>query len=265
MKRIFKIIGLISLTCFSFFITEKTSLVVKNMDEIMISIKENSDNYKKDSIDAKVKDNTIIPGISGRRVNINKSYKKMKEYGKYNEELYVYDYIKPDISLSDNKDKIITNINKKKRMVNLIFMVDTYTDISEILSIINNYSIKATFFITSSYLENNNIDYLKKEGHNIGIIGDYNIEWMKMVINDKYCYSEDINLCIDNDLYIVKPYNISSNMPLSDVKNNLENNSLLAFTINKALKRELPNIIIYIKSKGYIITNLDNSILENSL
>ena len=92
MKKIFKIIGLISLTCFSFFITEKTSLVVKNMDDVMISIKENMDNFKTKSIDSIIKDNTIIPGISGRKVNINKSYKKMKEYGKYNEDLYLLLY-----------------------------------------------------------------------------------------------------------------------------------------------------------------------------
>ena len=144
-------------------------------------------------------------------------------------------------------------------------MVDNNTNINDILGIINNYNIKATFFITSSYLENNNIDYLKKEGHNIGIIGDSNIEWMNIVIKDKYCYSSDINLCTDNNLYIIRPYIVSSTTPLLDVKNNLENNLLLSFTINKNLKRELPNIIIYIKSKGYTITNLDNSILENSL
>ena len=228
----------------------------------MISIRENSDNYKSKSIDAKIDGDTIIPGISGRKVNINKSYKKMKEYGSYNEELYVYDYIKPNISLSDNKDKIITNINKSKRMVSLIFIVDKNTNINDVLGIINNYNIKSTFFITSSYLENNNIDHLKKDGHNIGIIGDSNIEWMNMVIKDKYCYSEDINLCIDNNLYIIKPLSISSNTPLLDVKKNLDNNSLLSFTINKTLKKELPNIIIYIKSKGYTITNLDNSVLE---
>ena len=41
MKKIFQIIGLISLTCFSFFVTEKTALVVSDMDEIMIEIKAN--------------------------------------------------------------------------------------------------------------------------------------------------------------------------------------------------------------------------------
>lgn len=260
MKDFFKIVGLISLTCFSFFITEKTSLVVKNMDDIMISIRENSDNFKTTSIDSKIIDNTIIPGISGRKVNINSSYKKMKEYGKYNEELYVYDYIKPNISLSDNKDKIITNINTKKRMVSLIFLLDN-NDPTDILNIINNYNIKSTFFITS-----NSIDYVNMlKPHNIGIVSnDYKeIEWMKIIAKDKYCYSsENNNPCIDNDLYIIKPFYISSNTPLLDVKNNLDNNRILLFTVNKTLKRELPNIIIYIKSKGYTITNLDEAVLE---
>ena len=39
MKKTFQIIGLISLTCFSFFITEKTATVVNDLDEIMIEIK----------------------------------------------------------------------------------------------------------------------------------------------------------------------------------------------------------------------------------
>ena len=256
MKRIFKIIGLISLTCFSFFITEKTSLVVKNMDDIMISIKENMDNYKEKSIDAIITDDTIIPGISGKKVNINKSYKNMKEYGSYNEDLYVFDYIKPNISLSGNKDKIITNINNKKRMVSLIFLVDS--DPTDILSIVNNYNIKVSFFIKDR------ID-IDLKPHNVGIVSnDYDtIEWLKIITKDKYCLaSEDNKSCIDNDLYIIKPFNISSNTPLLDVKNNLDNNKILLFTINKTLKRELPNIIIYIKSKGYIITNLDEAVLE---
>lgn len=258
MKRFFKIIGLISLTCFSFFITEKTSVVVKNMDDIMISIKENSDSFKTKSIDSTIKDDTIIPGISGRKVNINKSYKKMKEYGKYNEDLYVFDYIKPSISLSDNKDKIITNINSKKRMVSLIFLLDG-NDPTDVLNIINNYNIKANFFVTS-----NSVD-INLKPHNIGIVSnDYGeIEWMKKVIKDKYCLASDNNKpCIDNDLYLIKPFNISSNTPLLDVKNNLDNNRILLFTVNKTLKRELPNIIIYIKSKGYTITNLDEAVLE---
>ena len=61
LKKIFQIIGLISLTCFSFFMTEKTALVVSDMDEIMIEIKANYKNYHTDGVDAIVDGNTIIP------------------------------------------------------------------------------------------------------------------------------------------------------------------------------------------------------------
>lgn len=221
----------------------------------MISIKENYNGFKIDSVNAIISGNTIIPGINGRKVNVNKSYKRMKANGFYNEDLYVFDYIKPNISLSDNKDKIITNINSKKRMVSLIFLVDN--DPTDILKIINNYNVKANFFIKNK----TNINF---KPHNMGIISDdySEIELFKMT-KDKYCLSTDNNKpCIDNDLYLVKPFKISSNTPLLDIENNLDNNKIFLFTINKSLKRELPSIIIYLKSKGYTITNLDEAVLE---
>ena len=39
MKRLFQVIGLIGLLAFSFFLTDKTAIVVKNMDEVMQKIK----------------------------------------------------------------------------------------------------------------------------------------------------------------------------------------------------------------------------------
>ena len=91
MKKFFQILGLITLICFGFFITEKTALVVNNMDDIMINIKQNKDKYKSKSKDAVIKDNTIIPGINGKEVNINKSYKNMKINGYYSDKLYIYE------------------------------------------------------------------------------------------------------------------------------------------------------------------------------
>ena len=103
MKKFFQIIGLFSLLIFSFFLTDKTATVIKNMDDIMVEIKKNEHLFKEDGVNAIIKDNTIIPGISFKKVNINSSYRNMKEYGKYNEDLYVYDYIKPKISIINNK------------------------------------------------------------------------------------------------------------------------------------------------------------------
>lgn len=279
MKKTFQIIGLISLTCFSFFVTEKTTTVVNDMDEIMIEIKENMDKYKSDSIDAIIDKNTIIPGIKGKKVNINKSYKNMKLEGYYNDKLYVYDYKKPKISLNDNIDKYIIKGNPEKRMISLIFKVTNNDDISEILNIINNYNIKVTFFIDYNWITNNNemIESLIKQGHNIGILmddySDPNFEWMDLVIKNVnkqkigFCYSivdneENLNQCILRKNYTIRVKEMSDKTPLLDIKNNLEAGNILSLNVNSQVRKELSTIIISIKSKGFNITNLEENVLE---
>ena len=278
MKKIFQIIGLISLTCFSFFMTEKTALVVSDMDEIMIQIKNEKDKFATEPIDAVIENNTIIPGINGRKVNINKSYKNMKINGFYHENLYVYDYNKPKVSLVDNKDKYIIKGNTSKRVVSLIFKVSMNDDLDSILDIINNYNIKSTFFVEELWFENNK-DKAKeiiKEGHNIGILtNDYttsSFELINITLKDmnhktNYCYQEEenknnIDVCKLKGNYTIMPTLISLTTPLADIKNKIESGSLLSLKINPQVKKELSTIIIYIKSKGYKITNLDENILE---
>ena len=78
MKKFFQVIGIISLLCFSFIYTEKTVTVVKEFDDIMIQIKNQYDLNKSASVDAIVVGDTIIPGISGSEIDIDKSYSKMK-------------------------------------------------------------------------------------------------------------------------------------------------------------------------------------------
>lgn len=279
MKKIFQMIGLISLTCFSFFVTEKTATVVSDMDEIMIEIKANYKDYRTNSIDAIIEDNTIIPGICAKDVNINKSYKNMKLSGYYSDKLYIYDYTKPKISLSDNIDKYIIKGNSSKRMVSLIFKVDASDDINDILNIVNNYNINVTFFIDANWFSNNNelIQELINEGHNIGILTtdytDSNFEWMDMVIKkinnqkNSFCYSIEENegnleACKLKHNYTIRPIEISDKTPLVDIKKNLNAGSILSLDINSQIRKELSTIIIYIKSKGFSIENLENHLLE---
>ncbi len=278
MKKIFQIIGLISLTCFSFFVTEKTATVVNDMDEIMIEIKEKKDNFKRDPIDAVINENEIIPGVNGRVVNINKSYKNMKSKGYYNENLYVYDYTKPSITLNDNINKYIIKGNPSKRMVSLSFIVQKSDDITDIVNIINNYNIKANFFVDYNWFSSNNelVKQLISKGHNIGFIvddNDSNLEWMDMVIkkvnkqSHGFCYNDDKNedklfKCVSRNDYTITPTIISDKTPLVDIKNKLESGSILLLSNNSEVRRQLSTIIIYIKSKGYNITNLEENVLE---
>ena len=279
MKKIFQIIGLISLTCFSFFITEKTATVVSDLDNIMVEIKNNKDNYKTDSIDAIIDGNKVIPGISSRKVNINKSYKNMKINGYYSDKLFIYDYKNPNISIENNKDKYIIKGNPSKRMISLIFTLTGDDNIDDILNIINNYGIKSTFFVDYAWYQNNTnlVKEMMDKGHIISpFMDDYtstDFEWMDTVIKKvnkqtiNFCYAKDenennIKECALKGNYTIKPEIISDKTPLVDIKSKLESGLLLSLTNNSEVKQELSSIILYIKSKGYTITNLEEHILE---
>ena len=276
MKKIFQIIGLITLTCFSFFITEKTATVVNDMDDIMIEIKENKDKYKQSSIDAIIDNNTIIPGVRGREVNISKSYRNMKNNGFYSDSLYIYNYTYPKVSLTDNMDKYIIKGNPSKRMVSLIFTVEANDNVIDILNIINNYNVKATFFVNTNW-NNDLVKELIKDGHNVGILlddyNDSNFDWMDMVIKrvnkqqNGFCYNlednkSNVDICKVKGNYTIRPVVISDKTPLQDIKSKLEPGSLLSLKINSQVKKELSSIIIYIKSKGYKLSNLEENVLE---
>jgi len=279
MKKVFQMIGLISLTCFSFFVTERTAIVVSDMDEIMIEIKNKKDDYKTDSIDAIIDNNTIIPGVNKREVNINKSYKVMKSNGYFSDKLFVYDYEKPKISLTDNIDKYITKGNPSKRMVSLIFKVEQDENITDILNILNNYNVKSTFFVNYNWFSNNNdlVEELIKNNHIVApLMEDYtssDFEWMDMVlkkINKQsvgFCYNinenkSNLDECILKNNYTIKPIAISENTPLVDIKEKLESGSILSLKVNSQVKKELSTIIIHIKSKGYKLVNLKENVLE---
>ena len=79
MKKIFNIIFTTLLIYFSFYYANLVSNYVKNKDPIMIKLKEVKDNYQKEAVDAVIFNNTIIPGISGLEVDIDKSYLKIDE------------------------------------------------------------------------------------------------------------------------------------------------------------------------------------------
>ena len=273
MKKIFEYIALISLLIFSFFLTDKTSTVIKNMDEIMIMIKDNKKRYETKEINAVINDKYITPGISKRLVNINKSYNTMKKYGKYNPNLYIYDYIKPSISIIDNKNYIINSGNKIKRMISINFILDDITYLDDIITILDNNKVSSTFFINEDFLSNNlELVYnLINKGYIIGISNNKsNYKWMDTIItkvgkqSNIYCmYNNDktINKCKRIDGYTIKG-NIINNNYFHNIKNNLSSGSIYTLSINNELVSSLDMIIKFIIKKGYKIENIDKHVEE---
>lgn len=282
MKKYFQIVGMISLVCFSFFYTEKTSTVLKEKDEIMMELREKSEHLKTEVIEATIGENTIIPGFSGKEVDINESYKNLKRIGFYNEKYVEFQEISPKERLKNHLDKYIIAGNKKKNMVSLLFLVEENTEIENILNVLNTKNIKATFFVDTTWFEKNSelSIQLIKEGHTIGNLNyqgdtqDSNFIWMNTVLKrigmqeENYCYTEKENekllkACSMQKSYTIKPNLVLSKYPLIEVKNNLKAGSLISIPINQTTEKEIELIIQYILSKGYTIENVKNHLKES--
>ena len=172
MKKILRYIGITTIISLSFIISEKTTTVVKDIDQIMTELKEQRKTYIKEPENAIIKDNTIIPGLNGKEIDIDLSYKEMKKIGKFNEKNIIFKQIKPEIIINNQYDKYIISGNKTKNTISLIFTVYEYDNIENIRNILNINNIKSTFFIEPKWLEKNNelTQQLIKEGHTIGTL-----------------------------------------------------------------------------------------------
>lgn len=280
MKKIFTIIGFITLISLSFIYTEKTANLLIDNDELMMMIKETSSEYKVESIDGKVIDNIFIPGINGLEVNNKKSYKSMKKYGIFNPNLLEFNEISPKNKLKNNYDKYIVSGNSTKNMVSLIFIINKDDNIDEIIDILNKKEVKANFFVDGYWFEENNdkVTSLIKGGHVVGNLS-YNLNyndgafvWMDTIIKkigkqkEGYCFAkeeneENLKICALNKNFTIKPTIITENYTTT-IKEKLTSGSIISFEITESLKKELPVIINYIKLKGYTIDNLNNLLSE---
>lgn len=219
MKKNFEYIACFALIIFSFYFTDRISLLVASKSDLMEEIKMVSASFYKEAVDAKIntKDNTIVPGAYGKEVNEEESYISMKEFGIFNKEHLVYNIIKPKYSLYDNKEKYIISGNPSKRSVSLI--IDDNTSVS-------------------AYLRAQKIEFDE-------IIKDKSIESFGEVISgennvyskEKLCiynYS-DMSDCKNKGYYIIKP--------------SLELNSTNIITIKDQVK---PGVLILISNSASV-------------
>ena len=147
MRKTFEVIGLISLICFSFFYTEKISTVIKENDDILKEIESVASQYKTEAINAIIDNNSIIPGINGREIDIKKSYKKMKKVNSFNSNLLVYKEIEPEISIKEVYDKYIVSGNQQKKEVSLLFLVEANDNVEDIVNILKQYDEVVLFLV----------------------------------------------------------------------------------------------------------------------
>lgn len=281
MKRFFEILGFLSLVCFSFFYTEKTIDVVKEVDDIMITLKEQAPKYQVKAENAKIDGKFMTPGISGKIVNLQKSYEEMKHYGKFHPNLLVYDKVSPEISIKNRYDKYIKTGNPKKRQVSFLFIIDEKGNPSPIIEILKEKKVTGTFFIDGSWLEKNQNELVSLiEGKftvgNYSYRGDYGHEsfvWIDTIIKrvggqkQSYCLVEKENKKALSTCKLQKDYTIYPNIimkenPYSELTEQVKSGSIILMRLDAQVKKELPLMITYLKQKGYEIVNLEQLLEE---
>ena len=264
----------------SFIYTENVQKASTISDSLLKEIKTKKDGYKENAIEPIIKDNTIIPGINGKEVDINETYKEMSKIGYFDDKLLVYKVLKVNNTLDKNKDKYIVGLNNSKMIISIIFKVKNNDNINNIIHTLNKKNIKGTIFITSKYLEkhHNQIINLIQAGYTIGNLSnnenyeDSDFIWMKTIITNignqkyNYCLTDKPKKIIINNCKIQNSYTILSDIiktkPLINIKKIIKPGSIITVDVNNELNNELEAILNYIESKGYTISSLEEGLKE---
>ena len=250
-----KTLGIISLIIFSFFLTDFVTDIAINNNELMKTIKDSKDTFEISSVNAIIENNTIIPGINGKEVDEVESYLNMKDFGTFNKNYLIYKDVLPDISIENNKEKVIICGNKKRRNISILIKNNT-----EILNYCKKNNLKFTKLLK---LEDNleNIDNINIESE-YKKFKDLNTLMNKKELNNKICLINYSNIkeCLENRYYLVK-YNKEINNKNIINSKNIENGDIIYINDNLNLENFII-LIKYIKNKDLKITYLSDLIKE---
>ncbi len=222
MKKYYGYFGLALIMVFSFYYTEQISTLVLNKNPLMVTIKEQADNYNVKSVNAEIRGENIIPGINGLYVNSRESFYAMQSEDIFNEYYLVFEQKKPDVTLEDNKDKLIISGNPNIRQVTLILEVEN--EVSEYLKL-NEF--RASLLVDmNTYKDKNYFESLNNE-----TIGFKSLE-NNLTLNKENKHicvvnTENKDICQKYKNYLVSPSLRLNNSNLLDIKKNLKNGSII--------------------------------------
>lgn len=258
MKQIFKFFGITAIMLFSFYYTEKIALYAQNQNPIMEEINIAKDNLKVLSVDAVVSNEYIVPGINGLEVNVSKSFSKMKSFDSFNSYYLVFDQVYPDISLENNKDKIIRQGNKLKRSVALVL-----EDNANIKEYLKEQNIKASALTTlENYESNSAFEIINNDSNNFDKL---NSLLKKQKLKSKICIINNANknICIEKGYYLVEPTKELNSTNIANIKKNIESGDIILVSKTATLE-DFKILINQIKYHDLNIIYLSELITEEN-
>lgn len=255
-KKCMRYIGILAVAAFSFFYTEKIANLTLEKNELYQSIGEESSNYNISAIDAFIEDDTIIPGLNGKTVNIKNSFYNMKDINTFNSYYLIYDTSYPEITLENNKDKIIKKGNRNKKSV--AFIIE-YND--KIIEYFKNNNIDASILVDlNNFNKKEPLEQINNETNKYkeleSLINKYSNNTHICYLNDK-----NIDICKKSNKYLVKTNKIVNNSTYIKLKNNIEPGDIYYIEKNTNINsiKILINSIIY---KDLDIISLSKMISE---
>lgn len=231
MKRIFEWIGGFALIAFSFYFTDQVSLLVANKSDLMKEIKAVSEHYREEAVDAVIDttQNTIIPGAYGREVDDRESYLSMHEFGAFNENYLIYNFIKPNTSLQDNKDKYITRGNGKNRYIGLIVAEN-----ESVLKYLQSREIKFDLLAATSKEMESDSEYINIASN----AAEFKTLNSKIAKDKKLCLKDysDLASCLKNGYYIIDAELKLQANNVSEIKKHISSGTIILITSSAPLE-----------------------------
>ena len=142
LKKYFEYAGLIALTCFSFYYTEKVTKIMNSKDPIMINIEEYKEKVNTDCKEGYITSDGVVLGVNGKVVDVSESYSNMQGMG-FSEELMVFNEVKCKVNLGSEVDNYIIIAHDVIKGVSLFLNVNDGSLLDPIIKISKQKKHKA--------------------------------------------------------------------------------------------------------------------------
>lgn len=247
MSKLFKVILTIILFLISLNYTNEIIIYFQKKDPLMKEIIDNQNNYYIKPHDAVITKNFVIKEVNGRKVNIKKSYQKMKKLGVFNESLLVYENVLPNISYLNKYDKVII---PRGNNIGLVFEINDENLFYSINRILEENEVFGSVLNSKFILNNTNFINTLSTNYNEAT---------------NYCISFNQNFdkeCENNKKYtlLIKNEIISSDF-INNTKKAINNHcNIIIYRFNVNNLSNLNIIIKYLKNNQYNLLNIDKLI-----
>ena len=202
----YKIIITITLFIFSYLLIKSGVYFIRENDLLMKELKEKQSIYNTKPIDAIITEHVMIPGINGKRINLNKSYNNMKGINEFRESLLVFDEINPNKSIDNIYNKVIISGNPKLNQVSTLTKLDDKYCYSTDLTIKKECIQQKKYTILIHIIKTDYLSNIKKNLRNGIIFFLDSINQNDLTLITKYIKSNNYHLVPLDKLIILDTF-----------------------------------------------------------